>query len=185
MVPTHRVVLHDSRGRVRPGAVFDGAAAQQLVAQGVSTLPFDPDIATKNAVAGWMMGQYGTGWSFDPYRPTRGAPLVLYVVRGRSSIHYAVRVVPDPQRDRNPVVGQLRLNVDTMQSGVVTGGLVHAVRPPTLDKLTERESHAPDGGWTMYGRCELTSGYEGYLGLSIYGNARNARVAWAAVSQTR
>lgn len=183
ITPVHRVVLYDPTDKYPRGAVFEGAAAQQLHAQGVSTLPVDPDIIRANAVAGYMLAHYGSGWSFDPYRPSRGAPLLLYVLKERSSIHYAARVVPD-RRDRNPI-GKLRLNTDTVQAQVITGGMVQAEHPKPLDKLTERASPDPDGGWTLYGRCTLTSAFEGYLGLSMYGNARGCRVTWAAVSQTR
>lgn len=181
---THRVVLHDPHARYPCGAVYAGAAAQALHSKGVATLPVDPDIRARNAVAGFMMGHYGSGWSFDPYRPTRGAPLVIYVAKDLSQLHYAARVVPDRQ-DRNPIIGKLRLNVDTAQAGVIGSGMVQEEHPLALDKLTERDSPDPDHGWTLYGRCSLTAGHEGYLGLSLYGNARNCRVSWAAVTQTR
>jgi hypothetical protein len=126
-------------------------------------------------------GQW-SGWRFDPRRPGRGCPLVIYAVQRMPTLVWTLRLVPDaaggeavPHRD-----GQLRVAADTGQLGAMTATL----RPDT-DSLNIPALGEPDedGGWYCRGRGTLTMQGDSLVGLMVYGMASGVRVAWWAASQ--
>jgi hypothetical protein len=179
-----RVVIWDEKCEYLEGEVVDGNKSEALAARRAGVLSLDADLLTLNGSAGYAVRKFGKGWSFDPHMPKHGAPVALYVVPDRPLIHWLAKLVPSPAAFDAPAVqprGNLRLNVDTSQRGIVSARVTSETPPVELSALSPQFE---TGGWLIGGTNRFASSIEGFLGLSLYGTAQHCRVAWLAVSQS-
>jgi hypothetical protein len=180
----NRVVIWDEKCEYLEGEIVDGNKSEMLAARRGGVLLIDNDLLTINASAGYSVRKYGRGWGFDAAMPKHGCPVTLYVVPDRPLIHWIAKLVPSASAF-DPLVaqprGNLRLNVDTTQRGVVTARMSSETPPVELASLSRQFE---TGGWMIGGTGRFASSIEGFIGFSLYGTAQNCRVAWLAVSQS-
>lgn len=175
-----RIVVHDRSGDWPAGTVLEGPKQLGLLEleKGTVLLPVDNDLLGRNAIGGFFSRAWGPGWRYPAHVASRGCPMLLYVVPDRPFLHWVARLV----RLGDDVQGYLRLTTNTGQIGAMSGGLTATNAPVDLAALG-----APDDedSWTIRGTSRLVVSTEGYLGLSLYGLAKDVAVAWAAVSQSK
>lgn len=183
--PKHNIVLDDPKGVFWPGAIVGASEARPILRRGGATMPCNPELFRRNAVAGFFSRAWGGGWPLDPTTPRHMCPMLLYTDPLYTSVHWRVRLVPvidaatkEQPASRGPTSGFLRCVSDSGQAAASAGG----VSSSQID-LSELPALDAEGGWTLGGCVSLHSTGEGYQGLAIYGVGRGVRVAWAAVSQ--
>lgn len=189
------VVVWDPSGEYWDGAVVGELRAHQLRALGVATLPVDAGLMQKNAVAGYFRRSFGAGVPLSPVIPQRAAMILLWTTAGqgarlfwRARLQATFQVVTGTEPGstslaRDELDGQLRVVADTAQVGAYPQGFVAYDEGAVayLRGLGEPDRH---GGWTVGGFVQIGQQGEGFMGLSLYGAARGARLAWVAASQS-
>ena len=188
------VVVWDPRGEYWDGAVVGELKAHQLRALGVATLPVDAGLMAKNGVAGYFRRSFGAGVPLSPVIPQRAAMVLLWTTAGQgqrlfwrarlqATFHVVAGLDGAEHLVRDELDGQLRLVADTAQVGAYPQGFVAYDEGAVA---YTRGLGEPDkwGGWTVGGCVQLGQQLEGFMGLSLYGAARGARLAWVAVSQS-
>lgn len=173
-----KILVWDPTGEIPEGEILEGANKIAAVERrGGVVLPFDPKLATNNAVAGYFRRSWGSGIHFDRMIGLRACPMMIYAVPDFPSFHWAARIMPI--EGAKETKGIFRCTNNSGQVGTLTGGLGAMGEPIELNDTP------PDkfGGWTIRGSNRLNCTLEGYLGLSIYATAVGARVMWSAVTQ--
>jgi|SRR6266850_2779448 len=187
------IVVDDPRGEWDEGSVVGAERSLQLRARGACLLPFDPDLARRCGVGGYMRRGWGAGYPVDSPHPRMHCPLSVYATPNHAGLHWAARLVGSPEvmervaqlaarKDAMPdtgVVGQLKIAADPSQGLANIVAVEHtqgAVAMKTLGTPDER------GGWTIGGVAEARIPTEAVYGFALYGWAPGLRVAWAAVT---
>lgn len=173
---SHRVVIQDLSGDLQVGEIVTGKKAELLVARSIPSLPVDPNLLVKNAVAGYFKREYGKGIEYGGSTSGRGCPAVLYAVPTHQQLHWMARVIPNSAGAH--VKGRLRLANDTAQQQVVKGGIQTA-------QFADIDKELDGDGTIIHGSSRFITNVEGYLGICLYGTLQNARVQWLAISQTK
>lgn len=139
-------------------AVKSGRTGSELV-----TLPYEPE---QSPATSFVKRSWGYGVTFRSAAAERVSPVTIYYRAQRRFIYWRALFVatgPEPQ-------GMVRLSTDPVPNGL-TGRLTG-----------ESVSLAGSGEWVTGGKCSFVSPESGYLGLCLYGTARNVAVRWLAVS---
>lgn len=176
----NRIVIFDPTGKYEEGRLVGGDKSIALLhGRGGVTLPVEPNLLGRNAVAGYFMRKWGGGATFDRMIGARACPMLLYAVPDYGTIYWAFRIMPIDGAVESH--GSFKLAMHSGQVGTITGGLsadgvAHEVTDRTIDK---------HGGWTVIGTSKLNCSMEGYLGLSVYGVGIGVRVMWSAATQAR
>jgi hypothetical protein len=79
--------------------------------------------------------------------------------------------------------GTIRLAPDTGQTGMFGGGV--SANDKTAVDLGLLQAPDEHGGWTVRGEAGVNVAIDAMLGLGLYCSGEGARIAWAAVSQSR
>ena len=191
-MPQTHIVVHDPEGLYWEGALVGAEHdVPALRGRGVVTLPIDADLVTRSAVAGYFRRAWGAGWPIGSAVPRMNCPLVLYVMAGdgRERINWVARIVPESaemareMREGRRFVGTIRLTADSGQPGAFGGGF-SATADTTAD-LARLPPMDANGGWTVYGGGRIHAPGNNLIGFGLYGSVLGARVAWAAISQSR
>jgi hypothetical protein len=172
-----KIVVWDPNGKIPEGAIIEGPKKINAieVAGGV-VLPYAPDLAANNAVAGYFRRGWGNGVHFDNMVGQRGCPMMIYAMPGYPVFHWVIRVEPiDGAKETR---GIFRCT-SSGQVATLSGGMGTRGDPVEVGDL-ERDVH---GGWIIRGKNTLNCTLEGYLGVSIYAAAVGARVMWSAIAQ--
>ena len=182
---TKHIVVYDPIGLFWDGSLLEEERAKQVAARGVVTLPVETDLFVRSGVGAFHKRSWGAGWPLSLMAPRPVCPLTLYVERDLHMLTWAARVVVDSgsEFDHTQYRGSLRLVTDGQQPGAQVGGISDG-NAVLLDpeSLGEADVH---GGWIVRGTAQLNSGGDGFVGLTLYGNAPGLRVAWAAVALSR
>lgn len=170
-----RIVINDPINDHKQGEIIEGEnEIARLMRRRVAMLPIESGTLV-HPMAGYVARSWGKGIDLDRNAGTRAAPVVLFVDPKLPFIYWCARVVPI--RNDEQARGSLRLVTDGNTGHTLSGGLSSDVVPSFGEK-------DEGGGWTLYGRGKLSIGMDGWLGLSLYGTLRNARILWSAVSQS-
>jgi|HubBroStandDraft_4_1064222.scaffolds.fasta_scaffold03444_11 hypothetical protein len=196
MTQTH-VVLTDPSGEFWEGALVSAETAHMLRRRRAVTLPIEPTLLQRSALAGYYRRAWGSGWPLSETIPRMHCPMILYAVppnvvqAGR--LNFAVRLVPDTnameaarERGGAAFIGSIRLAPETGQPGTHAGGFSPSTQEDivTAFDLSKLGPLDADGGWTVVGCAQLNVPSEGFFACALYGAAAGLRVAWAAVSQS-
>lgn len=175
----HFVVVFDPAGIECEGELLAGNRAEVARSKGVVLLPVDVDVLRRSAFAGWAKRAFGRGWQYDPNKGSRGCPLMLHASPQFPIIHWAARIVRDPEL--GALNGSLRLAPDTAQLGAHAAGLAPESPPIQVVELPPVDG---TGGWIVGGRARATIPADMNLALQLYGTLAGARVQWFAASQS-
>jgi hypothetical protein len=190
MTQTH-VIIQDPAREYWEGGLVEGEVALVLRARGVITLPIEPALLQKSALAGYYRRSWGSGWPLSLSIPRMHCPMVLYAAPsdtpGQGRLNAVLRLVPDadairPVRKGARLAGFLQLAAESGQPGSHSGGF-----QPDVDTRIDVQALGPldaDDGWTVYAGGQLNVPADGFFSCALYGAAAGLRVAWCAISQS-
>lgn len=182
---TQRIILEDPTGEYWPGSLVTEERANALAARGVASMPVEPSLFHSSAVAGFFRRDWGAGWGI-PMVPGPCAAMLLYTVSGLHTLNWSAKIVPTPKlleemkAGKNPS-GLIRLVTDSGQVGVSAGGLSNT--DASVVDLSNLGEPGTDG-WIVQASARTDASSSTMIGYTLYGHAREMRVAWAALSQT-
>lgn len=192
--PSHHVVIWDPNGEYWEGGLVESSISDALRSRGVATLPTEAGLVSRSAIGGWAKRAWGSGYPISTSTPRMACPVILHVAKVDQTggvsfrrLSAVARLVPDTVedaahvRDGGKLSGHLRLAGDTSQVGTYAAGLFE----PRVIDARELGPLDVNGGWTVYSESGINVGVDGYVAVGLYGAIPGARVAWAAVSQSR
>jgi hypothetical protein len=188
---TDHVVVWDPSGDFWQGGIVTQEVADSLVPAGVVMLPVERRLLEQCAIGGFFFRSWGAGVPLPAGVPRMVCPMAMYVARLNNSqpdaptrLSWVARLVQvAPYGVAEKPTGMIRLAPDSGQLGTFSGGVSATDKTAVdLSLLGAPDAH---GGWTVRGEAGVNVAIDAVLGLGLYCSGEGARIAWAAVSQSR